>query len=178
MVLHATFEAPTPAEHGCTVPRFAAALDAEVSAAVSAGCLYFKGRSVYACAAAAEGRATRREAVATPRAAARRRERRQRQGGGDAGQQQRPRWSYFASSAELPDSPSSPEEAAEDAAAEAAAADLARATTGRPNKAAPQAQAAPPTTLAARLSAAVDRIRAHVDGETTALTLKQTSGDL
>ena len=28
------------------------------------------------------------------------------------------------------------------------------------------------------LWAAVDRIRAHVDGETTALTLKQTSGDL
>ena len=83
---------------------------------------------------------------------------------------------HFASSAELPDSPSSPEEAAEDAAAEAAAADLARASTGRPSKSAPQA--AQPTTLAARLSAAVDRIRAHVDGETTALTLKQTSGDL
>ena len=144
---------------------------------MSAGCLYFKGRSVYACAAAAEGRATRRDAVPTPRAAARRRERRQRQGGGDAGQQQRPRWSYFASSAELPDSPSSPEEAAEDAAAEAAAANLARASTGRPKAAASQA-AAQPTTLAARLSAAVDRIRAHVDGETTALTLKQTSGDL
>ena len=176
MVLHATFEAPTPAEHGCTVPRFAAAMDAEVSAAVSAGCLYFRGRSVYACASAAEGHVTRRDAVATPRAAARRRERRQRQGGGDAGQPQRPRWSYFASSAELPDSPSSPEEAAEDAAAEAAAADLARASTGRPSKSAPQA--AQPTTLAARLSAAVDRIRAHVDGETTALTLKQTSGDL
>ena len=85
------------------------------------------------------------------------------------------RGSYFASSAELPDSPPSPEEAAEDAAAEAAAANLARASTGRPSKSAPQAA---PTTLAARLSAAVDRIRAHVDGETTALTLKQTSGDL